>query len=199
MLFESQIRDLKMHLPWVRVRYEKTALRALDEQKRRIMTPEEVKEASHEIVARIEETQHFQNAEVVMLYYPILNEVDLRSLVTRYDGEKTFLLPATLPRHEMEVRVVHKDTKLVKGRYGVPEPPTEAYKGKIDLILVPGVAFDKNLYRLGRGGGYYDHFLRRYRHVFKIGVCYRTQLHDHVPHDRHDMRMDHVACPDTVI
>lgn len=199
MLFDSQIRDLKTYLPWERVRYAKAALRGLDEQKRRILMPEEVKEASHQIVTRIEGMHHFQNAKVIMLYYPIQNEVDLRSLVKKYDGEKTFLLPATLPNHKMEARIVHNDTALKKGRYGIPEPPTEAYKGKIDLILVPGVAFDKNLYRLGRGGGYYDRFLRRYRHVFKVGVCYQSQLHENLPHNWWDMRMNHVVSPEYIV
>lgn len=199
MLFDSQFRDLSRHLPWERVRIAKEALRGLDEQKRRILTPEEVKEASHKIAARIEGMQHFQKAKVVMLYYPIHNEVDLRCLVTKYDGEKTFLLPVTLNNHKMEVRIVHKHTELKKGRYGIPEPSTDAYKGKIDLILIPGVAFDKNLYRLGRGGGYYDRFLRRYRRVFKVGVCYQNQLHDDIPHNWLDMRMDHVATTDLII
>lgn len=199
MLFDSQIRDLKQHLPWEQINYAKSQLRGLDEQKRRILTPEQVKEESHKIVARIESMRHFQDAKVVMLYYPIQNEVDLRSLVSKYDGEKTFLLPATLADHKMEVRIVHRDTELKKGRYGVPEPPAEAYKGKIDLILVPGVAFDKNLYRLGRGGGYYDRFLRRYRRSFKVGVCYSSQLHENIPHSWHDIRMNHVVSPDQII
>lgn len=199
MLFDSQIRDLKQHLPWEYKRLVKSQIRGLDEQKRRILTPEQVKEESHKIVAQIESMQHFQNAKVVMLYYPIQNEVDLRSLVSKYDGQKTFLLPATLPNHKMEVRIVQKDTVLTKGRYGVPEPSTDAYKGKIDLILVPGVAFDKKLYRLGRGGGYYDRFLSSYRRVFKVGVCYGSQLHEDLPHSWHDIRMNHVVCPDKII
>lgn len=199
MLFDSQIRDLQNYLPWVRRRRAKEALRGLDEQKRRILTKEEVTEYSHQIIGRLEQMHHFQNAKVIMLYYPIQNEVDLRSLVQKYDGQKIFLLPATLKKHGMEVRPVTHETALKKGRYGIPEPSTAAYKGKIDLILVPGVAFDKNLYRLGRGGGYYDRFLRHYRHAFKVGVCYDNQLHEEVPHTLHDVRMHHVVSPSMII
>ena len=139
-------------LPWCRIRQEKKALRAIVEQRRRIMTPEEVAEESGHIIAQLERMSVFREAKTVLLYYPIHNEVDLRPLLTKYEGQKTFLFPVT-HRHSMEVRPYDGEDMMRKGRLGVPEPQTPTYKGSIDLILVPGVVFDQHCHRIGRGGG----------------------------------------------
>jgi len=199
MLFESQILDIMRRLPITRIAKEKAEIRGLDSQRRRVMSHEEVIEGSHKIVEQIERMQCWKEAKTVMVYYPINNEVDLRSLVKKYHDEKVFLLPATLPGHLIDVRQYVKNEPLVKGRYGIPEPKTPAWKGDIDLVLVPGVAFDKELHRLGRGGGYYDRFLKRLKVGKKIGVCYDFQLHDNLPHAIFDQMMDRVVTPSKTI
>ncbi|MCQ2310645.1 MAG: 5-formyltetrahydrofolate cyclo-ligase [Paludibacteraceae bacterium] len=200
MLFESQLHDLYALLPWVSTHKAKGKIRAIDTQKRRILTPEVIKEESEKVVARIEEMQHFRDAKVIMLYYPVHNEVDLRSLVSKYENEKTFLFPALTHRsHHVEARVYEHHTPFVKGAFGIPQPKTQAYKGSIDLILVPGISFDKQHWRVGRGGGYYDRFLKHYLTAFKIGVCYDFQLHEKVPHWLGDKRMDRIITPSQAI
>ena len=199
MLFESQIHDLKMILPWCRIRREQGALRAIVEQQRRMMTPKEVAEQSSAIISQIEQMSSFREAETVLLYYPIHNEVDLRPLLTKYEGQKTFLLPVT-HRHSMEVRPYDGEDMMRKGHFGVPEPQTETYHGSIDLILVPGVVFDHHCHRIGRGGGYYDKFLSKQYRAKKIGVCYAFQLKKHdIPHMLRDHKMDRVVTPQQTI
>jgi len=199
MLFEAQLHDLKNWLPWVRIRREQRALRAIVEQQRRIMTPEQVAEQSARIISQIEQMSAFRDAQTVLLYYPIHNEVDLRPLLTKYEGQKTFLFPVT-HRRSMEVRRYDGEDMMRKGRFGVPEPQTETFKGRIDLILVPGVVFDQHCHRIGRGAGYYDKFLAGQMHAKKIGVCYSFQLKKHnVPHSLHDQRMDRVVTPQQTI
>jgi len=200
MLFESQLHDLYALLPWVSARRKKEAMRNVDAQKRRILTPDKIKEASAKVIARIEEMHHFKEAKTIMVYFPVHNEIDLRPLVTRYENEKTFLFPAlTHHSHNMEVRRFEPHTPFVKGRFGIPEPKTEAYHGSIDMIITPGMSFDKRHWRVGRGGGYYDRFLRHYSDVFKVGVCYKFQLHEKVPHWIFDRRVDRVVTPDQTI
>ena len=199
MLFSSQIHDLRMMLPWVRARREQSALRAIVEQQRRIMSHEDVEKQSAEIISQIEQMSAFHEARTVLLYYPIHNEVDLRPLLTRYEGKKTFLFPVT-HRHSMEVRPYDGEDMMKKGRLGVPEPQTATYRGKIDLILVPGVVFDSHCHRIGRGGGYYDKFLSKHSESKKIGVCYTFQLKKHdVPHTWRDRKMDRVVTPQQTI
>lgn len=193
MLFEAQIHDLKMWLPWLRIRREQKAMRAIVEQQRRMMTAEQVSEQSAQIVAQIERMSAFREAQTVLLYYPIHNEVDLRPLLTKYGDQKTFLFPVT-HRRSMEVRPYDGEDMMRKGRYGVPEPQTETYKGHIDLILVPGVVFDQHCHHIGRGGGYYDKFLNSHPRAMKMGVCYAFQLKKHtIPHRLGDHKMDRVV------
>ena len=199
MLFESQIRDLKMLLPWCRARREQTALRGVMEQQRRIMSKEQVQEQSALIIAQLEQMSAFKEAKTVMLYYPIHNEVDLRPLLAKYAGQKTLLLPVT-HRHSMEVRPYDGEEMMKRGKYRVPEPQTSPWSGKIDLIIVPGVAFDPLCNRIGRGGGFYDRFLKRHRHVHQIAVAYDFQIKKHeIPHGFFDHPVDRVVTPTQII
>ena len=160
-----------------------------------MMTPEEVTEQSGRIIAQLERMSAFQEAKTVLLYYPIHNEVDMRPLLDKYAGQKTFLFPVT-HRRSMEVRPYDGEDMMRKGRYGVPEPQTETYHGSIDLIIVPGVVFDQHCHRIGRGGGYYDRFLLKHPQAKKIGVCYSFQLKKHgMPHSLRDRKMDRIITP----
>ena len=199
MLFESQVHDFWSILPWIRTRREQRALRAIVEQKRRIMTKEQVEEQSALIMAQLEQMSAFREAKTVLLYYPIHNEVDLRPLLTKYKGQKIFLLPVT-HRHSMEVRPYDGEDMMRRGRLGVPEPQTSTYRGHIDLIIVPGVVFDQHRHRIGRGGGYYDRFLRKQFTAHKIGVCYSFQLKKHtIPHSWRDQKLDRIITPQQTI
>lgn len=199
MLFDAQVHDFLSWLPWLRVRREQAAIRAIVEQRRRILTKEQVAEDSAKIISQIEQMSVFRDARVVMMYYPVHNEVDLRPLLAKYAGQKTFLLPVT-HRRSIEVRPYDGEEMMRKGRLGVPEPQTSTYKGHIDLMLVPGVVFDHHCHRIGRGGGYYDKFLNKHPYAKKIGVCYSFQLKKHtVPHSYHDHKMDRVVTPQQTI
>lgn len=199
MLFESQVHDFWSILPWIRTRREQRALRAIVEQKRRIMTKEQVEEQSALIMAQLEQMAAFREAKTVLLYYPIHNEVDLRPLLTKYKGQKIFLLPVT-HRHSMEVRPYDGEDMMRRGRLGVPEPQTSTYSGHIDLIIVPGVVFDQHRHRIGRGGGYYDRFLRKQLTAKKVGVCYSFQLKKHtIPHSWRDQKLDRIITPQQTI
>ena len=199
MLFDSQIHDFWSILPWVRHRREQAAIRAIVEQKRRILTKEKVAADSALIIEQIEKMSAFRNAKVVMIYYPVHNEVDLRPLLSKYEGQKLFLLPVT-HRHSMEVRPYDGEDMMRKGRLGVPEPQTPTYKGRIDLMLIPGVAFDYHCHRIGRGGGYYDKFLRSHPMTKKIGVCYAFQLKRHtIPRLWLDQKVDRIVTPQQTI
>ena len=76
---------------------------------------------------------------------------------------------------------------------------TPAYEGEIDLIVVPAVAFDKTGLRLGRGGGYYDKFLKKHARAMLIGVGYDFQLGDQVPAERHDQKVHRIILPSQTI
>ena len=199
MLFEAQLHDFFVWLPWVKARREPAALRAVVEQRRRMLSPDVVSSDSERIISQLEQMSAFREAKVIMMYYPVHNEVDLRPLLAKYADEKTFLLPVT-HRHSMEVRPYDGEDMMRKGRLGVPEPQTEKWRGPIDLFIVPGVVFDHHCHRIGRGGGYYDKFLRKHPHTKKIGVCYSFQVKRHsVPHTWRDIKLDRVVTPQQTI
>ena len=195
MLFSAQIHDLKSWFPWARIRREQSAMRAIVEQRRRMLTKEEVEKDSAMIIAQLEQMSAFREAKTVLMYYPVHNEVDLRPLLAKYKDQKTFLFPVT-HRRSMEARAYDGEDMMRKGRLGVPEPQTPTFKGHIDLMLVPGVVFDQHRHRIGRGGGYYDRFLNNHPTSTKFGICYGFQLKKHdVPHMWHDHKMDRVITP----
>ena len=106
-----------------------------------------------------------------------------------------------LPRVEGESISFYQHSKgnhLVKGRFGIMEPLTRAEIKVIDLLVVPGIAFDRRGYRLGYGKGYYDKFLSK-SPVESIGLAYSIQLVENLPHGSHDRRMDAIATEDGVV
>ncbi len=183
------------NLPYRRNKRIKQEIRAVLQQKRRILTTQQVEVCSQEVVNKLLALPAFQAAKRVLLYYPIHNEIDLRALLTAAP-EKEYFLPVT-HRKSIEVRPYDNDVSMKRGYFGIPEPQTARYTGKLDLVIVPAVAFDKANNRLGRGGGYYDRFLNYSKHTTKIGVGYKFQLKEHIPTDHHDKKMDAVVVSDT--
>ena len=198
MLFESNIRELLKYLPSHRVRREKQQMRELLVQKRRIMSSAERQEQSAAILQQLEQMQCFCDAKTVLLYYPVNNEVDVLPLFKKYKKEKTLLLPVT-HRRGMTVSPYAGNENMHRGKFHIPEPTTPAYEGQIDLIIVPAVAFDKKGLRLGRGGGYYDKFLKKQSHATLVGVGYDFQLVDAVPVEKHDQRVHRIILPSQTI
>lgn len=195
MLFESLIIDFLELLPGNRLKQDKKRMRELLAQKRRLLSKEAVAEQSSKVVAAVEQMPSFQSAKTVLIYYPTHNEVDLLSLIKRYKKEKTFLFPV-VHRKTMTACPYEGNAKMHRGKFNIPEPTTEPYVGDIDLILVPGVGFDKRGNRLGRGGGYYDKFITRLgRKTLLVGVGYDFQLVEEVPANRWDKRLDYVVTP----
>ncbi|MBR1928192.1 MAG: 5-formyltetrahydrofolate cyclo-ligase [Paludibacteraceae bacterium] len=196
MVIVQYIKDLLELLPSHRLKKKKNDLRAYLGQRRRILYQEQVIKASEEIIEQLRTNQLYQNASCIMVYYPMKNEVDLRPLMNENSG-KRFFLPVTHRRY-IEVREYKGETNLKKGRYRIPEPQTPTYKGKLDLIIVPGVAFDHKRYRLGRGGGYYDRFLKKFTDVPKIGVAYKFQVVSELPVEPHDIKMTQLIVSQSV-
>ena len=192
MLFETNIRDLLRLLPKYRTRQAKAEMRELLSQKRRLLTPEQKEEASARVIERLEELECFRKAKTLLIYYPIHNELDLLPLVKKYKHEKTILFPVT-HRKSIDACPYRGNALMKRGKFNIPEPQTEPYTGNIDLILIPGVAFDGKCNRLGRGGGYYDRYLQMYKEAVTVGYAFEEQLFDAIPSEAHDRRLDFVV------
>lgn len=198
MLFESNIKDLLSLLPQRRLHRAKQRMRELLIQKRRMMSAEERTAQSELILSQLEKMTVFREAKTVLLYYPKNNEVDVLPLFKRYKRDKVLLLPVT-HRNGMTANPYEGNDKMHRGKVGIPEPTTPPFEGNIDVIIVPAVAFDKQGNRLGRGGGYYDRFLKKQSHATFIGVGYDFQLVDEVPVRKHDQKMHRIILPSQTI
>ena len=195
MLFETNILELLKFLPGQKLQQEKKRLRELLKQKRRILTKEQVAEQSAIILAHLEQLPSFVAAKAVLIYYPTHNEVDLLPLIKKYKREKTFLFPV-VHRQSMDACPYEGNAKMHRGQFNIPEPTTEPYKEQIDLIILPGVGFDKQGNRLGQGGGYYDRFLAAgHKQSVLVAVAYDFQLVEKVPTNRRDKKMDYIILP----
>ena len=198
MLFESNIKDLLSLLPQRRLHRAKQRMRELLIQKRRMLSAEERTAQSELILSQLEKMTVFREAKTVLLYYPKNNEVDVLPLFKRYKRDKVLLLPVT-HRNGMTANPYEGNDKMHRGKVGLPEPTTPPFEGNIDVIIVPAVAFDKEGNRLGRGGGYYDRFLKKQTHATIIGVGYDFQLVDEVPVRKHDQKMHRIILPSQTI
>ena len=160
---------------------------------KRSVTPEEKREWSEAVWQELERTKEFSEAWVVLAYWSMDDEVHTHDFITRWAGDKCFLLPC-VKGGELEIRRFDGKERLCPGEgFAIPEPTGQLWDEpeKIDLIIVPGVAFDRTGNRLGRGKGYYDKILKTSA-AFKIGVCFGFQLLDSVPVEEHDVPMNHV-------
>lgn len=173
---------------------EKKALRIEIRQLKRACPLEERRRKSLSVWEAVERDEVFQQAETVLAYWSMDDEVYTHDFVKRWAGSKTLLLPC-VKGDELELRYFDGEERLQPGEgYAIPEPVGELFTdwGKIDLILVPGVAFDKFGNRLGRGKGYYDKVLKQ-TGAYKLGVCFDFQLVERVPVEPHDVKMDRVV------
>ena len=140
-------------------------------------------------------TSHLENSRTILLYNALPDEIPTQALMDELVARgKTVLLPCVINDTDMELRRYTGPQDLQTGSFGILEPTGELFTDydTIDVAIIPGMAFDAEGHRLGRGKGYYDRFLSRVPHLYKIGLCFSWQLVDQVPYDEHDIVMDEV-------
>jgi len=155
---------------------------------------EQLSAMSEDVVTRLK--QRTTDYQTIMAYWPLPDEVDIRPLLAHLVAEgRTVLLPKVLDDERMELRCYSSEADLAEGAFHIMEPVGEPYTDydKIDVVLVPGMAFDAAGHRLGRGRGYYDRFLSAHSHLYKIGVCFPFQRVAEVPTEEHDICVDDIA------
>ena len=142
---------------------------------------------------------YFKRAKHMAIYISQRSEVDTRSLLRRAlaMGKKVFV-PSVDPHRKalrfFPIRSLSRD--LQKGHYGVLEPKPNlkvpASTKHLDLIVLPGLGFDRRGGRLGRGQGYFDRFLKKVRRVRKVGLAFDAQILKKIPMTSHDVYLDGV-------
>lgn len=173
---------------------EKKELRRRVRQELNALPPETMRESDEALFARFLALPQVQQARTIFAFWGIPGkEPDTARLIGELVAQgKRIGLPRMLPEHQMEVRQYDPDKPLVSVSFGISEPGLDCpllAKEEIDLILVPAVCYDRQGYRLGFGGGYYDRWLEHFD-GFRVGLCRAAVLQDKVPTEAHDSRVD---------
>ena len=171
-------------------------------EKRRSLDPQWITTASLRIGAQLQGLDAFKTANRIALYKAIAGEVELEHLfsVCWNLGKHTSIPVFNRSLKTYELAEIKAQTRYIKGHYGIREPenPALAPLDDMDLIIVPGVAFDTRGNRLGRGGGYYDQMLDGFRGT-KAAVAFEFQLFSNIPHDLSDIPVNCIVTESKVV
>ena len=149
---------------------------------------EEKQRYDSELRKNIAGVVEFKSAGSILFFFPVKGEPDISPLIQQCLEEgREVLLPA-VDGEELIPKRVESLGDLKKGKFGIPEPMDGELvdPSSIELILVPGLAFDRECFRLGWGKGYYDRLLKR-AGGFSIGVAYSFQVLNRLPRDSWDI------------
>ncbi|KAI3605245.1 hypothetical protein WG66_013157 [Moniliophthora roreri] len=178
------------------------------------LTSSNINEQSTAVTSKVLALKSFQEAQNICCYLNMPSgELDTSSIVnTILESGKNLFVPKIEEGNRMQfVRIYNQNdlNTLPRGLWGIKEPTTY-YNGesrenvldtRLDMILVPGVAFDRSMSRLGHGKGYYDRYLSTYTALGKprpllVALSLREQIVDEVPVDETDWKMDMILTPD---
>lgn len=171
----------------------KDELREEMRSKRRALTADKVKEKSASIRESLFSLDCMTNANTVCTFISTFKEPDTVEIINRLlgDGKKVVVPITDTENTTLALSYIESMADLEKGAFGILEPILikPAKESEIDVILVPGLAFDREGGRMGFGKGYYDRLLEKTA-ATKIGLCYEFQLFDKIPTEPHDVPMD---------
>ncbi len=183
----------------------KNEIREMVEKRILSMTEEHRRNKSLMIISRLKQLEEFSKARCVMTYVSKNDEVDTIGLIEEMlrSGKRVIVPAVNKEKGELIPCKISSLEELSLGTYGVMEPKPSENKivdvNEIDLIIVPGRAFDKKCNRLGRGMGYFDRFLKKPVESKVIGLAFSEQVFDNIPVNENDVKVDAVVTENTVI
>lgn len=176
-------------------------------EKRKSISLEELIEKSNSVTEKLLSTDLYKNAKTIMAYIDFRNEVQTEKIIKRAiaDG-KRIVIPISIveTRQLLLSEIIDYDTELESGAYGILEPKQEYIRETdaklVDMVLIPGVAFDERGFRIGYGAGYYDRFLERVRKdTTKIALAFELQMVEYAFEDSHDVPTEMIVTEDRII
>lgn len=144
---------------------------------------------------QVEQMEEFAKAHTVLLYWAMEDEVQTHDFVRRWYKEKTLLLPC-VDGDDLRLRQYTGPECMQAGeQFGIGEPTGPEYTDldHVEMIIVPGMAFDTMGNRMGRGRGFYDRLLKSTPNAYKVGVAFSFQMVEQVPVESFDVPMDAVV------
>ncbi|MDY3118469.1 MAG: 5-formyltetrahydrofolate cyclo-ligase [Peptoniphilus sp.] len=152
------------------------------------------KEKSRTIFTRLKNLDEYKKAERIFIFVSVGSEVETVQWLESLLREKEVFIPATKKGAvDMKMARLFSKDELVENRWGLLELPEALAEAReetsADLIVTPGLAFDRAGYRMGYGGGFYDRFFSIHE-GFRLGVGFHEQLADSLPRDEWDLPLD---------
>lgn len=170
--------------------------------RRRELSKEQIKFFSREIRERLFSLDLMKNTKAVCTFISAFNEPDTIEIIKRMLSAhiKTAVPVTNVETSTLTLSYIENMDNLKKGAYNISEPKViaEAKAEDFDVVIVPGLAFDKNGSRMGFGKGYYDRLLENTSAV-KIALCYSFQVFENIPSEEHDIPMDYIITEKEII
>lgn len=169
------------------------------------LTAEKVKLKSSSIARKMMTMPEFKHAGVIMVFLSLPHEVDTASIILHAWQQGTMVAVPKISweqRHMIPVQINSLETGFSTDGYGLKNPVTgvPVPLEDIDIVVTPGLCFDKKGNRLGRGGGYFDRFFANESlRALKCGVCFSSQLIEEVPTDDTDISIDCLVTEDEIL
>lgn len=169
---------------------DKNSLRRLVRQLKAQMTGSDKQAQSDSIFAKLEQTQFFAKAKDIAIYWSLDDEVCTHRFIEKWHRQKGVYLPVVVG-NDLIFKQYTGMNDMKAGAFGISEPtgPEIGDLDKIDIVIVPGIAFDANNNRMGRGRGFYDRMLSA-TNAYKVGVAFDCQLFQQIPANENDIAMD---------
>lgn len=159
---------------------------------------------SKELHEELFQSKLWEEAETVGIYISFGTEWDTRNIIEEaFNSGKTIAIPKTFPEtRKMDFYQITDQSQVKEGHFGIQEPNIEKAtyldKDKIDLLVVPGLVFSKDGYRIGFGGGYYDRFLVDFIHP-TVSLVSKRQLQETLPINEYDLPVNYLITEDGII
>lgn len=150
-----------------------------------------------EKILKLDNINEYEN---FLIYINIKSEVKTNSLIQRLILLKKNVFIPKIIEDEMYFLKINSLEDLELGKYNIPEPNKgQAYKGEKSLVIVPGLVFSKEKYRIGYGKGYYDKFISKNPQNFYLGICFKNQIIDKFDYDEFDEQLDIIITEENII
>ncbi|MBQ7984016.1 MAG: 5-formyltetrahydrofolate cyclo-ligase [Bacteroidales bacterium] len=175
------------------IKEQKKELRRQIRKLKSLLTKEEKEILSAKIFEKLEQCNEFVSSHCVLMYWSMDDEVCTHGFVNKWYKDKVILLPC-VEGDDLVLKQFKGEENMTEGeQFAIPEPKGEEFTrtDEIDLMIIPGMAFDMQKNRMGRGRGFYDRLLQTCN-CTKIAVGFDCQMTQSVPVEPFDVKMDKI-------
>jgi len=175
--------------------------------KRNLLSKRTILEKSNRIVDKLIKFDKYQQSEKIMLYIATKSEVQTQRIIesAQKDNKKIYIPLIIQEQHDLTPSlVIDYEKEIALGNLGIYQPKEEFHRlfppNILDLVIIPGVAFTQQGHRLGRGGGYYDRFLKKLSgQAYSVALAFEMQIIKEIPLEESDMPVDCIITEKRII